>query len=1228
MTRKLLPYEHQLIEALGVSKEEYLEFLCYQQEYTDIKVGTQLDIRNWPAVAIVLTVVGVLFQVAAALLAPKPQIPGQKNALNSRQQRFAPRFGFNNVQELGKYGDPVNLIYCNDDSTINPNGGVRAATSLVWSSVTSYGSSQYMQTLMLIGAGIIGQIDFTRSAFGQTPIRQFAAQKTWTYYNSNGNVRFSNIVYPAGDTNDPTYTSSADLVYRINRGGTITEGFSQSFSPSSLTTLGVYAPIPIKILIKERDEDGDVDAAQLKIEISNDDSFTSTYWGTSRPLIPVGTRLRVRFGQADASRSQTVALAAEEDRFNYFSRIDAASTYKLGSATFRLDQPLLSNDLSAGPIIAVFKCIESGICPGVDYSASSYDQVIKEWKKEREALRARNAEIRTILLNPPPIYDPIVFGSLNSDLDGIQVTIDQLEEYVEAIRNGGKLDGISAEQRRSYLVTLSTEALSDPVVAVIAQDIIEREDNLINDDTLTKSQRRSIKREIKKLERELTRAIEQYGFREGIVVSPRTGLPVKGRDEIRIIQRLISTENRRAFQRLIDRLGATGGGRNLDAEAARNATLNAEIDANQARIAELKLLIEGDGIEANDFFSTKCMAKVEEAAYQVITDCRVVRFSLKAKVFQRISGRASEYGEANVDEYKLSDNGLKFRTAMFWMWYRETSTSAYKRVPTVFGIRRRADVESFIDLTFVAPTNGTKWEFRFEPIVELPAELKKAGLPANYQFVYLESNGPLLQVANGDGTSVYFMGQRRGARSYFPPIEKSPYGVSDWGLFSARGDTQISYSFESGPEISLMAVTEQREEALSAYPGLYQNMALVGFNAYSGQGVQDLRSFTVFVKKGKLVRRLNDDGTVNPVYDTPTSYAPEIFLDTATDKLDGIGQYTTEKAIDLKRLALAKKFCRTNKLFFDGIITEAQSWREFWAEVAPFSLLELARIGGKETLVPALPVDDAGNILYSTPIKIEALFNAGNILEDSYKEEFIDYGSDSQDLIANVIYRYTEASETFPRNRSVEVRRSDVTDLTGIRQTFDLSSYVTSRNQAILFAKMLCQQKRYIRRNIEFQTFPTDTPLYPGAFIYVEVGNSSWEGIYSGRVEAGGELNVPLTQVVNGSYSVLLYKSGQTPVSTTASVSNGIASSLAGYDDWLFVLGTQVQKKRVFRVAQVELGEEGEVTVRATEHPTNEQGRSLINCVANASGTIIESITADYPESALPSSSRPFLVSN
>jgi hypothetical protein len=102
----------------------------------------------------------------------------------TRDEVFAPRSGFNSLQKLADYGDPVHLVYTDINS--NKQGGVRVTTSLLWSSVKSFGSSQYVQLLLLIGAGGIGEIDPERSAFGQTPLRDLIAQNYWLYFRPNG----------------------------------------------------------------------------------------------------------------------------------------------------------------------------------------------------------------------------------------------------------------------------------------------------------------------------------------------------------------------------------------------------------------------------------------------------------------------------------------------------------------------------------------------------------------------------------------------------------------------------------------------------------------------------------------------------------------------------------------------------------------------------------------------------------------------------------------------------------------------------------------------------------------------------------------------------------------------------------------------------------------------------------------------------------------------------------
>ena len=328
---------------------------------------------------------------------------------------------------------------------------------------------------------------------------------------------------------------------------------------------------------------------------------------------------------------------------------------------------------------------------------------------------------------------------------------------------------------------------------------------------------------------------------------------------------------------------------------------------------------------------------------------------------------------------------------------------------------------------------------------------------------------------------------------------------------------------------------------------------------------------------------------------------------------NGVGSYIAKgtHVLDQDALILAKKFCKNNnlplqesggriKLFMDGVIADQTSWREFWANNAPFSLLELVRKNGKEALVPAVPVDSSGRATQSNgapiPVTISALFTSGNILEGSYKEEFIEYGQSTQPMVATVVYREMEstgadASRTvFARQNTVEIYRVDdgASESERSAETFDVSSFVTQREQAIMVGKMLVNQRLFTTRGVEFKTFPTDSPVEPGSYVYVDVGNTSWDRYSSGRIMSGGELNSPLhDQISNGSYTFLVYDHGtqQTEKYTNVSVSNMKASSLASREGWMYVMGTASPNKRVFRITEVALEEEGEVRVKAMEYP-------------------------------------------
>lgn len=1013
--RKLLPYEHQLIEALGITKEDYLDFVAKQHLYEDPKAGTVLDARNWEVVAIVLAVIGIVSQVASALLTPRPQAPkispsnpGGVGQAGSRDDVFAPRYGFNSSQQLAAYGDPVNLVYT--DINTNPNAGVKVATSLIFSCIKSFGSSQFIETLSVIGAGGIGGIDVNRSSFGQLPLRDFPRQNYWLYFTPEnpGILRnWDRLIGPEGIGDPGAFGPANDVRYKPENQLAISkaEGFSHTYSPTSSNVFGIYGIVPSNVRFLVRDESGTNlrwDIGVYVRDVANGAADPSTPSGE-------GQQWNIVLVAYQPNRSNVASIETNDLRRAYAQVFDMGATFKYGAL-----------------------------------------------------------KLKVVNMNRSDIIDGDMF--------------------------------------------VATRAINT------------------------------------------ARVVSLPDWYSDFDLSPRRPLS----------------------------------------------------------------------------FHIKALARIEEASYETVSPCQIVDFSIKARVFMRISGRQSAYGRNQAAGYLSSDNGLKPRSAMFLLLAKRTIDAEYSYFPGIFVVNRAADNDAFIQLRFNASMlPPATWQFKFEPIYEPNAEIgsNPALRQSNGDIVYhyLEGSGnitryPFESFRDGPNTvGIEYYGTPRGHYAGYPPagVFEGARAINSWDVFRSDSDQQIQYSFDNGPEFTITAVTEHIFSPFSNFPSLYDNITLIGFNTYAAKTIQDLRSFSIFVTRGRKTRGLITSKTWGLAQEeylvsSPNTYAnraPDIFVDTVLDGKDGIGKYASIYSLDLEQLAKSKKFCEANGLFMDGVIAEPSSWRSFWSVTAGYSLLELAKIGGQETLIPAVPYDvNTGQI--STTLPISALFNQGNILEDSYKEEFVDYGSNSQDIVARIIYRQADQNSSFFKNTSVDVRLADTLEEYATQQTIDVSQFVCRREQAVLLGKFLCLSKRYARRAIEFKTFPTDSPVFPGAYIYVELAQNSWERIYSGIVEADGFLNTPF-DIPNGNYVALCYQHGANVTAaspagvqyfnsiTVETTSSGQKRSnelrFSGSSGRLFVLGNAVLNKRVFRVTEVEMNEEGEVTIRGVEHPTNANGGSLIS---------------------------------
>ena len=1287
--RQLLPYEHALIETLGITEEEYFAFRKAQREYCDPKAGTIFDTRNGievGTVALVLSIVGTLASVGAALLAPRPDIPEVQTGgggRRARDRRFAPRIGFDSLQDLAQYGAPVNLVYCQrgtektsiSDALANPNGGVRVNTSLLWSAVYSYGNAQYIQMMAAIGSGEIVDINYDLTAVGQTLMRLFrggtsadvASSSAWQYFRNSGPILKSDL--KNGSQKDPLLqgVNNSRTVYDPLLDVTVrSQGFSQAFSPSSAGEFGISAPIPIKVNVFARNEKGVVKSKQLKIRASNRNMWPDIY-GANRPLIKVGDGFRLEIERVQDKRNDSEAEdLAQEIRSASAESIELGAIYKLGSAKFQVTEIEGDTDLSGQDLIVRLRCIESGFGPWEDYETEDVFEQETELEESREKLEAELVALQGQVPQEADYVRRDWTAKKFRLLERVRVKRDQMEDLYEAVVS------YKRDEKQMDELILAAEAKIpgrqfSPQIIRLAERISQVEENLENDrdvkerisaniERLGASSNRlnnlkdvkkiikSRKEDLKRLRAKLGDFLREYAVADG-TIQTQLNQAKKLRNDIKqeFEGELSLAEYNEIWNQLPDALLDLSPDADPRARRERFALRKlknifaklenlllglSDVDYNAFNIERVRInkLIAAkqnqiNAVNAqlanknsfNDYLGTKCLTKVDEASYETLSPVNIVHFSIKAKVFMRIQGRASQYADTKAKFYKDSDNGNKLRTAMFTVSYKKVgeANSAWQSPNVIFCVRRAFDKDVFIPLIFRSPDGDgqAKWEFKFSPVHDPSSEALKKGALNSTKFVYLEARGPIKQVS---GAPFYYRGYTRNPdTNNLPPKNKTPYGVDEWTIYSARGDTALQFSFDTGPEFRLVAVSEQQFETAAIVNQLYKNIATVGLNAYSGAGLTSMRNLSVFVNKGKKVRLIELSPPSYPSSPNgPSCFAPDIFLDTVLDQENGIRAFidaASEESIDIVQLALSKAFCMKQGYFMDGVIADQQPWRAFWSEVAPYSLLELARIGGKEALVPAVPTLGDGTITRN--VTVSALFNQGNILEGSYKEEFIDYGEGTQDLIATVIYRDQSSNEPFPRNTSVTVKLKDTVESLASRRSFDLSNFVTSRTQALNYGMLLVQQRRHIRRAVEFQTFPTEAPVAPGSYIYVQMEENEWNNIHSGAVLDDGSLNIPFaSETINGTYDTLIYEPGNAPIKQSVSYTNGQSTALAAYKGRgvLFVLGSQISAKRVFRVTEVAMEEEGEVSIRAIEHPCEESGGQAQSLIARFSESLYD----------------------
>ena len=408
---------------------------------------------------------------------------------------------------------------------------------------------------------------------------------------------------------------------------------------------------------------------------------------------------------------------------------------------------------------------------------------------------------------------------------------------------------------------------------------------------------------------------------------------------------------------------------------------------------------------------------------------------------------------------------------------------------------------------------------------------------------------------------------------------------------------ELTKSNENQPEHQIVYVNEYTSnENLAEYYG----MSTVGLSVKSNGQISSVDQMRLWVPTGINVYRLIEKDTV------PSNLFADLVYYLLTSKSQGVGNVVPTELVDTNSLETTARFLRANRIFFDGVLEESESLRSLLYDTASLQLCSFTIKNGRFGMMPALPYD-SNYTISTSPIAIEQIFTAGNIIEDSLQVQYIDAAQRSN-FRALVSYRVTVEND-LPTQASALVDWADISEgsRATTQQVFDLTEFCTNRAQALLTARFLLSVRRRVTHTVSFKTVPDALSIQPGSYIRVLTSATTYSASNNGAITDAGSL-VSITTIPNGTYNALTYNPTTGAVAELPlAVLNNAVSDPALYGCLFTLLATTVNKG-IYQVEQLTIDEDGLVSITAIEVPVDSTGASIVakDVLTEASFRVLE----------------------
>ena len=250
----LLPQDREVMAVTGMTEAEYRQFVLMAMQFSKPR-PCQPQALGFTATLLVNLAIGLLLTGISMLLAPKAQEPEEANYEETkvdgqdviRKDRFAPKNGFNSVQNVVELGSVVPIVYAKKEEIDGKQyGGIRVNTNMLWSQLLSIGGGQFFRGIFLVSEKAV-QLDHTQMALGNNTLASYElspkadeseAGRVTYYFKDGGRIDKDDFELGVIPSKDPGAFDLADI-YEVD-GDT---KFCQAVQPSNQTEFGVFGHV-------------------------------------------------------------------------------------------------------------------------------------------------------------------------------------------------------------------------------------------------------------------------------------------------------------------------------------------------------------------------------------------------------------------------------------------------------------------------------------------------------------------------------------------------------------------------------------------------------------------------------------------------------------------------------------------------------------------------------------------------------------------------------------------------------------------------------------------------------------------------------------------------------------------------------------------------------------------------------------------------------------------------